>query len=121
MAGNFLRAAQLGGVAGFAVDTDSARAMIMSIGDIRTEMNKQLASISYLKRQAKLGDLPEAQVIARLDAEVAAGDLQSLEEVMQRFKERLDEAHQALEIGMRNYEQIEAQNEQDIRWAGEAR
>ncbi|MGQ0778274.1 MAG: hypothetical protein ACT4NY_28350 [Pseudonocardiales bacterium] len=115
--GTFVGAAQQGK---FSIDTNSAHEMIMSIGEIREQLNVQLAQIQRLKVRAKLGDLPEAQAIAKLDAEVAAGDdPQSLEYVMQLFKERLDEAHQALEIGMRNYEQIEAQAEQDIRWAGE--
>ncbi|MGQ0773370.1 MAG: hypothetical protein ACT4NY_02965, partial [Pseudonocardiales bacterium] len=68
-----------------------------------------------------LGDLPEAKRISELDAEVAAGDHQSLEYVLQRFAEALDEAHQALEIGMRNYEQIEAQAEQGFRGMGQPR
>lgn len=114
--GNFVGAAQQGK---FSIDTDSAREMIMSIGQIRTELNVHLAQIRRLKAQAMLGDLPEAQRIAELDAAVASGDHQSLEYVLERFQERLEEAHQALEIGMRNYEQIEAQAEQDIRWAGE--
>jgi len=107
--GKFVGAAQQGK---FAVDTGSAREMIMSIGEIRTQLNKQLLRIDLLKTKAKLGDLPEAQRIAELDAEVAAGDQQSLAHVLMRFAEALDEAHQALEIGMRNYEQIEAQTEQ---------
>ncbi|MGQ0773629.1 MAG: hypothetical protein ACT4NY_04280, partial [Pseudonocardiales bacterium] len=59
------------------------------------------------------------QRISELDMKVASGDHQSLEYVLERFQERLEEAHQALEIGMRNYEQIEAQAEQNIRSTGE--
>lgn len=119
MAGGFSKfvgAAQQGK---FSIDTNSAREMIMSIGQIREQLNKKLNEIYALKVQAKLGDLPEAQAIAKLDMEVAAGDPQSLENVMKLFRERLEEAHQALEIGMRNYEQIEAQAEQDIRRSGQ--
>ncbi|MGQ0777199.1 MAG: hypothetical protein ACT4NY_22750 [Pseudonocardiales bacterium] len=113
--GKFVGAAQQGK---FAVDTNSAREMIMSIGEVRQQLADRLRRIAYLKQQAKLGDLPEAQRIAELDAEVASGDQQSLEYVLQRFAEALDEAHQALEIGMRNYEQIEAQAKEDLRRAG---
>jgi len=114
MAGEFVRAAQLGGVAGFAVDTDSAREMILSIGQVQDQLKIRLAQIHRLKVRAKLGGLPEALAISELDSQVASGDTQSLQEVLQRFAEVLEEADQALEIGMRNYEQIETQAEQDF-------
>jgi len=120
MPGKLLGAAQLGGVAGFAVDTDSAREMIFSIGEVRKQLQERLARISDLRQQAKLGDLPEARKIAELDAEVASSDHQSLDYALQRFAEALDEADQALEIGMQNYEQIEADAEQNLRRAGRA-
>ena len=107
--GKFVGAAQQGK---FSIDTNSAREMIMSIGEIRTQLNDHLRQIHRLKQQAMLGDLQEARAIAELDSQVAAGDHQSLDYVLRRFAEALDEAHQALEIGMRNYEQIEAQAEQ---------
>jgi len=118
MAGNLVRAAQLGGVAGFAVDTDSAREMIFSIGEVRTQLQDRLRRINDLKVRARLGDLPEAQSIAELDAKVASSDHQSLDYVLARFAEVLEEADQALEIGMRNYEQIETEAERNIRRAG---
>ncbi|MGH3914677.1 MAG: hypothetical protein ACRDTC_14915 [Pseudonocardiaceae bacterium] len=118
MPGKLLGTAQLGGVAGFAVDPVSANAMIMSIGTVRTELNRQLARINYLKEQAKLGDLPEARKIADLDTQVAAGDQMSLEYALQRFHEAIEEADYALKIGMRNYEQIEAEAEENFKRMG---
>lgn len=114
--GSFLAAAQEGK---FAIDTAAADEMIMSIAQMRERLNDRLKQIDRLKVRAKLGDLPEAQVIAALDAQVASGDQQSLEFVLRRFAEALDEAHQALEIGMRNYEQVEAQAEQGFQRIGE--
>ena len=109
--GSFLAAAQQGM---FAVDTASAGQMMMSIGQMRETLNVRLARIHQLRAQAKLGDLPEAQVIAGRNELVASGDEQSLNFVLQSFAERLEEAHQALEICMRNYSEIEARAEQDL-------
>ncbi|MGH3811506.1 MAG: hypothetical protein ACRDUV_03475 [Pseudonocardiaceae bacterium] len=114
--GSFLGAAQQGM---FAVDTASAGQMMMSIAQMREQLNDRLRRIQFLKTQALLGDLPEARAIADLDALVASGDQQSLEFALRRFAEALEEAHQALELGMRNYEQIEAQAEQGFRGIGE--
>lgn len=110
--GAFLAAAQQGM---FAVDTASAGQMMMSIGQMRDRVNVQLRRIRDLTIEAKLGDLPEARGIAARDRQVASGDKQSLESVLQRFAEALQEAQQALEIGMRNYAELEAQAEQDFR------
>ncbi len=107
--GAFLTAAQQGM---FAVDTASAEQMLMSIRQMQETLNVRLARIHRLKVQAKLGDLPEAQVVAGRNALVASGDEQSLEFVLQRFAERLEGARQALEIGMRNYAEVEALAEQ---------
>ncbi len=113
--GTFLTAAQQGM---FAVDTAAGDKMVASIKQIRTSLNVQLENIRYLQYQAKLGDLREAHAIAICDVQVATGDPQSLEFVMQRFAEALQEAQQALEIGMRNYTELEAQAEQDFRRIG---
>jgi hypothetical protein len=103
----------------FAVDTASAGQMMMSIRQILEKLNERLARIHLLKEKARLGDLSEAQAIAGLNVLVASGgDELSLEFVLHRFAERLKEAHQALEIGMRNYAEIEAQAEQDYRRIG---
>lgn len=115
--GTFLGAAQQGM---FAVDTASAGQMMMSIAQMRQRLDERLLQIDRLKTRAKLGDLPEAQAIADLDVRVASGDQQSLDFVLRRFAEALDEAHQALELGMRNYEQIEAQVEHGFRRIGGA-
>jgi hypothetical protein len=116
--GAFLAAAQQGM---FAVDTASAGRMMLSIRQIQEKLTQQLARIHFLRTDVKLGDLPEAQVIAARDRLVASGDdrdVQSLEFVLQRFREALQEAQQALEVGMRNYTELEAQADQDFRRIG---
>jgi hypothetical protein len=115
--GSFLAAAQQGM---FAIDTASAGQMTMSIRQMQENLIKRLARIDMLKAQAKLGDLPEAQAIAGRNVQVASGDGQSLESVLQRFAERLEDARRALEIGMRNYADLEAQAEQGLRGIGHA-
>jgi hypothetical protein len=49
---------------------------------------------------------------------VASGDEQSLEFVLQRFAETLQEVEQALDIGMSNYTELESQAEQSYRRLG---
>ncbi|MGH3772805.1 MAG: hypothetical protein ACRDRW_15675 [Pseudonocardiaceae bacterium] len=116
--GTFLAAAQQGM---FAVDTAAGEQLVMSIKQMQTELIHRLERIHFLKTEAKLGDLDEAHAIASRDRQVASGDdgdTQSLEFVLQRFKEALQDAQQALEIGMRNYAEFEAQLEQDYRRIG---
>jgi hypothetical protein len=111
--GAFLAAAQQGM---FAVDTESAGQLMMSIRQMQERLNDRLEQVRFLKMQAKLGDLVEAHAIAARNTQVASGDAQSLEFVLQRFREALQDAHQALEVGMRNYAELEAQTEEDFRW-----
>lgn len=113
--GTFLAAAQQGM---FAVDTASAGQMMMSIRQMQETLNIQLARIRELTIQTELGDLPEAHVVAGRNVQVASGDEQSLQFVLQRFADSLEEAHQALEIGMRNYAEVEARTEQEYRRMG---
>jgi hypothetical protein len=110
--GTFLTAAQQGM---FAVDTAAGEKMVASIKQIRTSLNDQLEIARFLKNEVKLGDFGEARTIAGLDRLVASGDEQSLEFVLQRFAETLENTQQALEIGMGNYTELEAQAEQDFR------
>lgn len=96
----------------FAVDQATGQQMTMSIGRMRTELTRQLSRIDHLKTRAKLGELPEARAIADLDAHVASGDRQSIDFVLQRFAEALEQAHEGVRVGMANYAEVEAQNEQ---------
>jgi len=116
--GAFLAAAQQGM---FAVDTASAEKMVTAIEQIRASLNDQLERLEYLKEKAKLGNLVEAHAIATRDALVAAGDdghERSLQFVLQRFAETLQEAQHALEISIGNYAELEAQAKQDFRQIG---
>lgn len=113
--GSFLTAAQQGM---FAVDTAAGKDMVASIKQMQDRVNIQLRTVRDLKTEIKLGDLPEARGIAGLDRLVASGDEQSLEFVLQRFAEALQDAQQALEISMRNYAELEAQTKQDLRRIG---
>lgn len=116
-ASTFLAAAQQGM---FAIDMAAGHTMVMSIEQMQATLIDQLEKVKLLKeQQAKLGGLPEAQAIAARDRQVASGDHggeQSLEFVLQRFKEALEEAQQALKIGMSNYAEFEAQAKQKLRW-----
>ncbi|MGH3534943.1 MAG: hypothetical protein ACRDQG_09575 [Pseudonocardiaceae bacterium] len=113
--GSFLAAAQQGM---FAVDTDSATQMTMSIRQMQDKLLYRLQKIDDLKVKAKLGNLPEAQAVADLNVRVASGDPQSLEFALLRFRDALEEVRQALEIGMKNYNQVEAQAEHGFRQIG---
>jgi len=114
--GNFVGAAQQGK---FAVDTVAGGEMVMSIKQMRQRLNDRLQQLDALKVQAKLGNLPEASAIAEFNVLVASGDEQSLDYVLRRFAEALEEAQQALEVGMRNYAEIEAHAEQSFRRIGQ--
>ncbi len=115
--GTFLAAAQQGM---FAIDTVAADQMMTSIKQIQESLTERLMRIHHLKRQEiLLGDLREAQAIAKIDALVAAGDPQSLEFALQRFAEVLDDLHQAVETCMRNYEQDDAEAAQGFRQISE--
>ncbi|MGH3807345.1 MAG: hypothetical protein ACRDRU_12090 [Pseudonocardiaceae bacterium] len=113
---SFLTAAQQGM---FAIDTVAADQIVTSIQQIRGSLSERLRLVHNLKTQAMLGDLPEAQDIAKLDTLVAAGDPQSLDFVLQRFTEELDNLNQAVEICMRRYERDDAQAQQSLQLAGE--
>ncbi len=94
----------------FAIDTVAARQMMTSIEQIQESLNERLRRIYHLGRQEiTLGNLLEAQFIAKLDVRVASGDQQSLDFVLQRFAGVLDDLHQAVEFCMRRYEQDDAQ------------
>lgn len=114
--GTFLTAAQQGM---FAIDTVAAGQMMTSIEQIREVLTERLMRVDYLKTQAMLGDLDEARAVAGLDTQVASGDHQSLDFVLRRFREVLNHLHQAVEIGTRNYEQVDAQAAQGFRRIGE--
>ncbi|MGH3793028.1 MAG: hypothetical protein ACRDQ9_19960 [Pseudonocardiaceae bacterium] len=114
--GTFLTAAQQGM---FAIDTVAAGQMMTSIKQIQESLDKRLRRIDHLKTQAMLGDLQEAKAIAELDVRVASQDHQSLDFVLRRFDEALDHLQQAVEIGTRNYEQVDAQAAQGFRRIGE--
>ncbi len=110
--GTFLAAAQQGM---FAIDTVAAGQMMTSIEQIQESLNERLRRIYHLSRQEiTLGNLLEAQIIAKLDVRVASGDQQSLDFVLQRFSEVLDDLHQAVEFCMRRYEQDDAQAAQRL-------
>jgi aminoglycoside phosphotransferase len=110
--GSFLAAAQQGM---FAIDTVAANQMMASIEQIQESLEERLRRIHDLKTEAMLGDLHEAQAIAKIDTLVAAGDPQSLDFVLRRFTEILNDLHQAVETCTRNYEQVDTQASQGFR------
>lgn len=104
--GTFLAAAQHGM---FAIDPEAATQLMNSLIEIRGSLIERRMKILYLKKQVMLGDLLEAQAIAKLDAQVASGDQQSLEFALQRFVDVLDHVHQAVESCVRRYEHDDEQ------------
>jgi hypothetical protein len=111
--GTFLGAAQQGM---FAIETEAATQMLTSIEQIQENLNQRLRLIHDLKwDEVMLGDMREAQTIAKLDAVVGSGDRQSLDFVLQRLAEVLDDLHHAVEICIRNYQQDDAQAAQGFR------
>lgn len=103
---SFLEAAQQGM---FAIDTAAAKQIKQSIAEIQESVTVQLRQINNLKKQGILGDLVEAKAIESRNTLVAIGDSQSLEFVLNRFGEVLDDLDQAVEHCLRNYEQDDAQ------------
>lgn len=104
--GTFLSAAQHGM---FAIDPEAATQLMNSLIEIRGSLIERRMQILYLKKQVMLGDLLEAQAIAKLDAQVASGDQQSLGFALQRFVDVLDHVHQAVESCVRRYEHDDEQ------------
>lgn len=93
----------------FAVDPDTGQQLMMSLGQMRDELDSVLASAKRLNRETPLGDLEEARAISELNRQVASGDQQSLVHVLQLFKTSLDQAYEAVRLGMANYQQIDAE------------
>jgi hypothetical protein len=93
----------------FAVDPGTGEQLMMSLGQMLDEVDTVLEKAKYLDREVQLGDLPEARAVAKLNREVAAGDPQSLHDVLQQFKTSLQQAHEAVQRGMTNYAQVDAE------------
>lgn len=93
----------------FAVDPGTGAELMRSLTQMREHLNVLLTDAHGLARATPLGDLPEALAVSDLNQQVAMGDAQSLIAVLQQFKLSLDQAHEAVRVGMANYEQVEAQ------------
>jgi hypothetical protein len=110
--------ADFGGMAGmthaaaqghFAVDSATGAGLMRSLSQMIDHMNVLLRKARGLDRETPLGGLPEAQAVSDLNQLVAAGDLQSLMSVLRQFRTSLEQAHEAVRLGMANYEQVDAQ------------
>jgi hypothetical protein len=93
----------------FAVDQATGQQLVQSLGQMRDQVDQLLLNARHLDRKVQLGELPEALAVSDLNRTVAAGDSQSLIAVLQQFKTSLEQAHQAVQLGMSNYEQVDAQ------------
>lgn len=102
--------AAVAGSGGFAVDAVTGERMRLSINDMIDKLDGRMRDISRLTQQARLGSLPEAQAVAALDAQVASGDAQSLDHVLQAFRAALVQAEEAVRLGMANYAEVEQLN-----------
>jgi flagellar hook-basal body complex protein FliE len=97
----------------FAVDQGTGQQLMMSLSQMLDDVDKVLRKAKELDRNVNLGTLPEAVAVSQLDRQVAAGDPQSLYEVLQQFKTSLEQAYEAVRQGMANYEQVETQIAED--------
>ena len=93
----------------FAIDRETGTGLMRSLSQMRDHLDEVLADADGLARATPLGDLPEALVVSDLNQQVAAGDAQSLRSVLLQFRASLEQAHQAVQIGMVNYEQIDTE------------
>jgi len=93
----------------FAVDAATGAGLMRSLSQMRDHLNVLLVDARKLDRKTPLGDLPEAHAVSDLNREVAAGDSQSLMSVLLQFRASLEQAHEAVRLGMANYEQVDAQ------------
>lgn len=93
----------------FAVDPGTGAELMRSLTQMREGLKTLRADAHQLDRETPLGDLPEAQAVSDLNRQVAAGDPQSLISVLLQFESSLEQAHAAVQLGMANYEQVEAQ------------
>lgn len=97
----------------FAVDQGTGQQLMMSLSQMLDDVDKVLRKAKELDRNVNLGTMPEALAVSQLDRQVAAGDPQSLYEVLQQFKTSLEQAYEAVRQGMANYEQVETQIAED--------
>lgn len=110
-AGGLIGAAAAGS---FAVDKDTGEKLMMDLSTMRTQVDGLLQKAAYLDRQVRLGELPEAQAIAQLNARVASGSPQSVLAVLRQFRVSLDQAYEAVRQGMANYDQVESDTRQNF-------
>jgi hypothetical protein len=92
----------------FAVDSETGAGLMRSLSQMLEHVNKLLSGARDLDRKTPLGALPEAQAVSDLNQLVAAGDLQSLLSVLEQFHTSLEQAQEAVRLGMANYEQVDA-------------
>jgi len=93
----------------FAVDAATGAGLMRSLSQMRDHVDDVLAKTRELDRDTPLGGLPEAQAVSDLNRQVAAGDPQSLMAVLRQFRKSLEQAEEAVRLGMANYEQVDAQ------------
>ena len=92
----------------FAVDPGTGAELMRSLTQMREHLDTLLGNARDLDRETPLGDLPEALAVSGLNRQVAAGDPHSLYSVLKQFQDSLEQAHTAVQVGMANYEQVEA-------------
>jgi alpha-D-ribose 1-methylphosphonate 5-triphosphate synthase subunit PhnG len=93
----------------FAVDPGTGEQLMMSLEQMREELDSVRASAGRLDRETPLGEMLEARAVSKLNQQVASGDEQSLLHVLEQFKTSLDQAIDAVRQGMANYQQVDTE------------
>jgi hypothetical protein len=106
------RAASAGG---FAVNEAGGQAMLAAVRTCREEIDAQRANLAKIKQPPQLGNTPGAQQVAQHDQRSATGDVRSLESVIEKATQALDEFATAVRQAMANYHDAEAGNRTALR------
>lgn len=93
----------------FAVDPATGRDLMLSLSQMLDKVDVVLRKARALDRKTPLGELPEAVAVSELNRQVAVGDGQSLVPVLEQFRSSLHQAHEAVRLGMANYEEVDTQ------------
>ncbi len=91
----------------FAVDLATGQEMIKSIGQMQGEVLTVLRQLRQIDRVVNLGDLDEARAVANFNQMVATDGVQSARAALEQFSQSLNNAAQAVERGMINYQEVE--------------
>jgi len=97
----------------FAVDLATGQQMIHSIGQMQADVETMVNRLADVDRTVNLGDLEEARAVASFNQMVASDGSQSARVALEKFRESLNNAAEAVRQGMINYQEVEAATERE--------